>query len=350
MPPPCASLGAPLADCLPSLTLASLLAVWYASSALTSLSTKEILRVFPYPVTLALTQQAVAVTLGWGSLRSERSRMSMVTDWRLHARTLPITSVMVVALISYRWALMAASVSFIHTVKTLSPVFAIPLSRAVLDEKLPLAHYVAVVPIVLGVMLTSITEAEFTAVGFAAGVISTGGQALQAVIAKRLLLREAISKAELFAMAAFQAFCLLLPICLGTEAWRIEPLLTPRAQRVACWLLLNGGCSFVNQYVALSVLDAMASPISYSLANVMKRATVITIAMTYAAKPVTALHLCGISLSVIGAFGYQQVGLHCPAEAAADSGASGGAALSYELLPLQDPRSPAKDGAAPPAS
>ena len=51
----------------------------------------------------------------------------------------------------------------------------------------------------------------------------------------------------------------------------------------------------------------MASPLSHALANVMKRATVITLAMIYAAKPVTALHVIGVSLSCFGALIYQQL-------------------------------------------
>jgi hypothetical protein len=75
--------------------------------------------------------------------------------------------------------------------------------------------------------------------------------------------------------------------------------------RIASWLVLNGLCSFVNQYVSLSVLDAMASPLSYALAQVMKRATVITVAMAYTWKPVTLLHGSGIALSLAGALCYQ---------------------------------------------
>ena len=43
-----------------TLRLAALLAVWYSTSLLTSLSTKAILRDFPYPISLAAVQQAIA--------------------------------------------------------------------------------------------------------------------------------------------------------------------------------------------------------------------------------------------------------------------------------------------------
>jgi len=148
------------------------------------------------------------------------------------------------------------------------------------------------------------------------------------VAAKRLLHQHEVAKAELFAMAALHAFFMLLPLSLAVDVWRLTPLAQADALRVCRWLALNGLCSFVNQYVALSVLDAMVSPLSYALANVMKRATVITFAMAYAARPVTPEHLCGVGLSLIGAVGYQQAGAICPTEAEM------AAKSEYALLPL----------------
>ena len=309
--------------------MAGLLVVWYGSSVLTSLSTKEILSSFPHPVTVALIQQAVAFSCslaglsegeegsrsrsrnggGGGGGSSYGSRWEMLSDWQLHAVTLQMSGVMVVSLVAYRWSLMAASIAFVHTVKTLGPVFTVAFARLLLGERLPLLHYLAVVPIVLGVALTSITDAEGSLVGLIAASISMSASALQAVTAKRLLKDRLVSsRADLFAIAALQAFFLLLPLSLAvdTSAWRQLPALEPRARvRIASWLVLNGLCSFVNQYVSLSVLDAMASPLSYSLAQVMKRATVITVAMAYTWKPVTLLHGSGIALSLAGALGYQ---------------------------------------------
>ena len=292
------------ACCEPKILL--LLGIWYASSALTSLSTKEILRSFPHPVTLALVQQLIAASFGWASLRSDRSRREVLVDLQLHWLTLQISVVMVISLIAYRWALMGGSVAFINTVKTLGPVFVIVCSRVFLGERLSIARYLAVLPIILGVALTSITEAEFTWVGFLAGLVSTLATAVQSVAGKRLLREGEMEKAELFSLAALQACFLLLPLSLAIDAWRLTPLSHAATLRVSRWLGLNGVCFFVNQYVSLSVLDAMASPLSFSLASVMKRATVITTAMAYAARPVTPLHICGVMLSLLGTFGYSQ--------------------------------------------
>jgi hypothetical protein len=260
----------------------------------------------------------------------------------------------------------------VHTVKTLGPVFTIAFARLLLGERLPLSRCVAVAPVVLGVALTSITEAEFTMVAFLAILLSTAAQALQSVVAKRLLREREVGKSELFALAALHAFAMLLPLSLILDAWRIHRAPSPAARRVAplardrplaitlhaClsaragrplshaqavrvvrWLLLNGACSAVNQYSGLSVLDAMSSPLSHALANVIKRATVITAAMIYQARPVTPLHLCGVALSVFGACGYQSRGLCGDAEHGELSDGDASASGSYELVPLTQPSS-----------
>ena len=49
---------------LPTWRLGILLLLWYSSSAVTSITTKTILRAFPFPITLAVVQQLVAAAGG----------------------------------------------------------------------------------------------------------------------------------------------------------------------------------------------------------------------------------------------------------------------------------------------
>jgi len=175
-----------------------------------------------------------------------------------------------------------------------------------------------VVPVVLGVALTSATEVEFSSVGALAALVATASQALQMVLAKRLLSRGVWSKPELFYRIALSGFCLLLGLSLLVEAQPIrDELRAPAALsdgasrrgvwRPAGWVLVNGICYFVNQYTGLSVLDAMDTPLSHALANVLKRAVVVVIAMAHAGTGATPLHVFGAALSIFGALAYQQV-------------------------------------------
>ena len=256
---------------------------------------------------MATIQQFVAAVGGY-ALAHAVGRRGMLRDWRLHIRAFaPVAVPMVVALVSYRWSLMTVSVSFVHTLKTLGPLFTIVFSRALLRERLPLWQYVAVLPVVVGVAITTVSEAEFIWSGFLAALLSTVSQALQTVVSKRVLRGEEVTKSELFAVAAVYAFLLLLPLFLLLEAWRIPPLAPHERASTAYWLGLNGLASFVNQYSGLSVLDAMSTPLSHAIANVMKRAAVISVALLYDARPVSPLHAFGVALSILGTLLYQQL-------------------------------------------
>lgn len=55
------------------------------------------------------------------------------------------------------------------------------------QERLTARQYASVAPVVLGIAITTITEAEFMLVGFVAAMISTAAQALQTVVSKHVL-------------------------------------------------------------------------------------------------------------------------------------------------------------------
>lgn len=325
--------------------VAGLIAMWYASSVVTSITTKHIMRGFPFPITLALVQQAVAALGGLSDPSGGGgSATALLRDWRRHCTLVgPAAATLVVALVSYRWSLMSVSVMFTHTVKTLGPVFTIGFSRLLLGERLPTGRYLAVLPIILGVAITTATEAEFFLVGFFAATTSTASSALQSVLAKRILRERELAKGEFFSLVCFFSCAALLPLFLVIDAWRLHPMGWAAGAagsddwlRTARWLLFNAGCSFVNQYAGLSVLDALSSPLSHALANVMKRAAVISIAMFWASRPVTPLHLVGVSVSLGGALAYQRLDRCCPEACLAGGTEHGDAAdAGYARVPLQ---------------
>ena len=108
--------------------------LWYTSSVLTSITTKEILLQFPNPITVAMVQQAFAAFCGRCTVQLERR--AVLLDWQLHLRAFaPVAIPMVIALITYRWALMSATVAFTSTIKTLGPMFTILFSRLMLQAR-----------------------------------------------------------------------------------------------------------------------------------------------------------------------------------------------------------------------
>mmetsp|Transcript_29094 Transcript_29094/g.61128 ORF Transcript_29094/g.61128 Transcript_29094/m.61128 type:complete len:412 (-) Transcript_29094:286-1521(-) len=295
--------------CVPgSASLLVLIPLWYGCSAASSITTKEILRAFPYPITVAAVQQMFSAVLGYmHATKYGSGPMPGHTTERVRALTPPVIA-MVGALVSYRFSLLTVSVSLTHTIKTLGPLFTMFFSFLLLGERTTLVRAGSVLPVVCGVAITTVTEVEFAAIGLVASLVSTAAQAMQMVLVKRVLaIKELdISKSELFYKIALYSLLLLLPLFLVHDAWPLYRSGWRGAGAAAHWLLINGLVSFGNQFCTVSVLDAMESPLSHALANVMKRAAIITLAMASTGRAVSALQLCGVALSVFGTLAYQQ--------------------------------------------
>lgn len=82
-----------------SVKIGLLLIMWYSSSIITSLTTKTILSHFPFPITLALVQQAVAAVLSYVSWRCERGAEPPAVSRDRASIVTPIACVMVLSLV-----------------------------------------------------------------------------------------------------------------------------------------------------------------------------------------------------------------------------------------------------------
>jgi len=227
------------------------------SSAATSISTKEILWYFPFPIAVAAIQQLISATCSraGATFTTAPSPESRCVVARRNAYIIaPVAASMVISLVAYRWSLLSASVSFTCIVKTLAPLFTIIFSYTVANEPTPLSRCASVIPVVIGVALTSATEVEFSVQGALAALIATAFQALQMVLAKRLLSKGGWSKGDLFFHVAVFGFAILLAMVLLFESRDLYIALSRpgrgrRTTRSALgWLLLNG-----NHYIYIYI-------------------------------------------------------------------------------------------------
>ena len=95
-----------MASCSPrALSIGLLLLLWYSSSVVTSLTTKSILSRFPFPIAVAVVQQAVAAILSYTSWRWHTSTDAVRATPRLQcgsSELMLIALVMVMSLVRSR--------------------------------------------------------------------------------------------------------------------------------------------------------------------------------------------------------------------------------------------------------
>ena len=157
----------------------------YAASTCQNLLSKSTLKKFPHPLTLTLSQYAaIAFTVPllmtvWGKRRRAFTRRHYMNG------LLQLCFLKLFSSLSSFFTLLEVPVSYAHTVKAMMPLFTITLSRVILGASYSTKTYMTLMPIVLGVILTSATQLEFNPTGLATAMVSTALASMQSIYSKK---------------------------------------------------------------------------------------------------------------------------------------------------------------------
>ncbi|KAL9637066.1 MAG: hypothetical protein Q9204_002015 [Flavoplaca sp. TL-2023a] len=338
--------AAEIADALKapvSVRLILLCIIWYMSSALTNTSSKTILNAFPQPVTLTVIQFACVsswcVTLAiLGRLFPPLQRAIPVLKHGIRypsrdiiRTTLPLAMFQIGGHILSSTATQKIPVSLVHTIKGLSPLFTVLAYRLIYRIHYSTATYLSLIPLTLGVILAC--SVEFS--GNIFGILCAFGGALifvtQNIFSKKLFNEAArveaegplpastqryqkLDKLNLLCYCSGLAFLLTCPIWLWTEGLPIlsSPiLLTPFPEAPAhkanlpLEFFFNGIFHF-GQNILAFILLSMVSPVTYSVASLIKRVFVIVVAIVWFGNRTTSVQAAGIFLTFIGLYLYDR--------------------------------------------
>jgi len=318
--------------------------VWYLSSALTNTSSKSILNAFPKPITLTIIQ--FAFVSGWCLFFAYLARLfprlkitipALRNGIRYPSRdviatTMPLALFQIGGHILSSTATEKIPVSLVHTIKGLSPLFTVLAYRFIYNIRYPTATYLSLIPLTLGVVLAC--SVEFS--GNLFGVLCAFGGALvfvtQNIFSKQLFNESAraeadgaatttaprkLDKLNLLCYCSGLAFVLTFPIWLWTDALPLysaplglTPHMTPSALPTSPLYLpleffFNGIFHFAQNMMAF-VLLSLVSPVTYSVASLIKRVFVIVMAIFWFGNSTTPLQAGGIALTFLGLYLYDR--------------------------------------------
>ncbi|KAH9270819.1 hypothetical protein BASA83_006970 [Batrachochytrium salamandrivorans] len=290
--------------------------LWYSFSALTSNSGKQILNEYKHPISLTYAQfglVSICCALA-ASLRLGTTRLRPPTAEILWT-TLPLAFFQIFGHIFSSVAMSFVSVSFANTIKALSPLFTILLYRAIYKIKYSSKVYLALAPLTMGVMLVCATELKFHSIGFLCALASTFIFVIQNVFSKKLFNNAAshaasdatkIDKINLLFYSATTAFILMFPIWAYYEAadfFSVDS--APLTAHLSFLFILNGIFNFLQSVMAFWILS-LTSPVTYSIASLVKRIFVITASIFYFQDKVSVTQAAGISMTFFGLWLYGQ--------------------------------------------
>ncbi|GAA5983030.1 hypothetical protein JCM11641_004693 [Rhodosporidiobolus odoratus] len=248
-------------------------------------------------------------------------------------------------------AIARVPVSTVHTIKALSPLFTVLSYALIFSVRYTPQTYIALLPLTTGVMLACSFNIRANAMGFLCALGSTFIFVAQNIFSKKLLPKEhqhghggagggggegtaaagggggergttsttaptaKLDKLNLLFYSSGLAFCLMIPIWLWSDfsALFLSPSpvsSTISSSSASTWtlltnFLLNGTVHFGQNLLAFSLL-ARTSPVTYSIASLVKRIAVILIAIVWSHQHVTLLQGMGMTLTFVGLWMYNQ--------------------------------------------
>ncbi|KAH9471309.1 hypothetical protein Pst134EA_005212 [Puccinia striiformis f. sp. tritici] len=340
-----------------------LCSLWYSSSALSSNTGKAILTRFKYPVTLTIVQFGF-VGLWSGiclALRHHASHPTTLTARHHHHGTtlliqtlglrIPnkatIRGTCIMSLFSiagHVFSSMAISrvpVSTVHTIKALSPLFTVIAYAGLFRVRYGFNTYFSLLPLTLGVMLACSFDMRANGTGFLCALGSTIIFVSQNIYGKKLLPKESsttttpakahkrqsssggsssntqMDKLNLLFYSSTIAFLMMIPIWIYTDLgllWSTnqqqQQILSDKrvvsdSISLTTYFVFNGTVHFGQCILAFSILSK-TSPVTYSIASLIKRVAVICIAIIWFGQSVSIVQGFGMILTFVGLFIYNQ--------------------------------------------
>ncbi|KAK9995759.1 hypothetical protein SO802_020445 [Lithocarpus litseifolius] len=294
-----------------TLELGALFGLWYLFNIYFNIYNKQVLKVYPYPVTVTVIQFAVGtviVSLMWGLNLYKKPKVS----GSQLAVILPLAVVHTLGNVFTNMSLGKVAVSFTHTIKAMEPFFSVVLSAMFLGE-LPTFWVVAsLVPIVGGVALASVTEASFNWAGFWSAMASNLSNQSRNVLSKKVMVKseESLDNITLFSIITVMSFILLAPVALFMEGVKFTPTFLQSAglnvNQIYTRSFLAALCFHAYQQVSYMILQRV-SPVTHSVGNCVKRVVVIVSSVLFFKTPVSPINTLGTGVALSGVFLYSQV-------------------------------------------
>lgn len=223
-------------------------------------------------------------------------------------------------------------VSLVHTIKGLSPLFTVLAYRMVYNIRYPTATYLSLIPLTAGVMLACSGKHGFGGefIGIIQALCATLIFVTQNIFSKKLFNEAAkaeadgigqskkLDKLNLLCYSSGMAFVLTVPIWFWSEGIGLlgdflydgsldlnESPTSMDHGRLTLEFIFNGIFHF-GQNILAFILLSMVSPVTYSVASLIKRVFVIVIAILWFRSPTTSIQAVGIALTFLGLYLYDR--------------------------------------------
>ena len=302
------------ADNAKTVVLIALFGAWYLFNIFFNIYNKQVLKVYPYPITCTLIQFAVGACLVAMMWITKLHAAPKQFNAKIFVSILPLAAVHTLGNLLTNVSLGKVAVSFTHTIKAMEPFFSVLLSSMFLGDVPSLLTIATLVPIVGGVVLASVTEVSFNWSGFLAAMGSNLTFQSRNVLSKKLMgltaAEGALDNINLFSIITLMSLVICFPVTLLLEGVKFTPSAIAAYNLpidvIVTRSVLAGLCFHAYQQVSYMILQRV-SPVSHSVGNCVKRVVVIAASVFFFRNPVSPVNAVGTGVALVGVYLYTRV-------------------------------------------
>jgi len=296
-------------DIARAVKLGGLFLTWYACNIAFNLYNKQVFNVFPYPLTCTAVHLGVSAAVGAALMAFNVIQRPKLSS-KLLLLVAPLAALHAAGFALTNLSLSSVAVSFTHTIKALEPFFTVLLSVVILGYRPTPRIVLSLAPVVIGVILATVSELSFTWFGFLCALGSNLAFQSRNVISKSLLSNgeKIFSGSSLFQYITALSLVVVVPLSLMTEGVVLTPANVEAAGggTVLRNLLLAALARCGDVLVSYAILSEV-SPVTHSVGNCVKRVSVIACAVLFFRTPLTSTCMLGTAMALGGVLLYTLV-------------------------------------------
>ncbi|MED6133972.1 hypothetical protein PIB30_033105 [Stylosanthes scabra] len=296
----------------PTLLTALIIASWYFSNIGVLLLNKYLLSYYGYryPIFLTMLHMLSCAAYSYASI----NLLDLVPPQHIHSKKqflkiLALSAIFCFSVVCGNTSLRYIPVSFNQAIGATTPFFTAIFAFIITCKKETGEVYVALLPVVLGIVVASNSEPLFHLFGFLVCVGSTAGRALKSVVQGILLTSEGekLHSMNLLLYMAPMAAMILLPLTLYIEG-NVLSVTIEKAKEDPYMVLLLVGNATVAYLVNLTnfLVTKHTSALTLQVLGNAKAAVAAVVSVLIFRNPVTAMGMAGFGITVMGVVLYSE--------------------------------------------
>ncbi|XP_009601375.1 triose phosphate/phosphate translocator, chloroplastic-like isoform X1 [Nicotiana tomentosiformis] len=290
------------AEKFPALVTGFFFFTWYFLNVIFNILNKKVYNYFPYPYFVSVVHLLVGVTyclISWSVGLPKRAPINK----ELLALLTPVAFCHALGHVMSNVSFATVAVSFTHTIKALEPFFSAAASQFVLGHQIPVALWLSLAPVVIGVSMASLTELSFNWTGFTSAMISNIAFTYRSIYSKKAM--TGMDSTNVYAYISIMALFFCLPPAIFIEGPQLLQYgFRDAITKVGLYKFLSdlfwiGMFYHLYNQIATNTLERVA-PLTHAVGNVLKRVFVIGFSIVVFGNKISTQTGIGTAIAIAG--------------------------------------------------